>query len=59
MAQRKIVWSHKASLKLFSILEFYAKRNLSIAYSKKLYNKFGKEVLVLFKQPGIGLITDV
>ena len=25
MAKRKIIWSHKAELRLFNILEFYAK----------------------------------
>ena len=27
MAKRKIVWSHKPQIKLFQILDFYAKRN--------------------------------
>ena len=37
MAKRKIVWSHKARIKLLMTLEFYTERNKSKTYSKKLY----------------------
>ncbi|QQS52244.1 MAG: type II toxin-antitoxin system RelE/ParE family toxin [Bacteroidota bacterium] len=59
MAKRKIVWSHRANIKLFQILEFYAERNQSTAYSKKLYKKFNKELSLLLKQPDIGIITEI
>jgi hypothetical protein len=59
MAQRKIVWSHRANIKLFKILEFYAERNQSTKYSKKLYKKFTKELTLLLKQPDIGIITEI
>lgn len=58
MANRKIVWSHKAKIKLFHILEFYKQRNQSTDYSKKLYKKFVKELALLIKQPEIGIVTD-
>ena len=59
MAKRKIVWSHRANIKLFEILDFYAERNKSTTYSKKLYKKFKKELLLLLKQPEIGTKTDI
>ena len=37
MAKRKVVWSHRANIKLFEILEFYTERNKSTTYSSKLY----------------------
>ncbi len=43
MVKRKIVWSHRAKIKLFEILDFYTERNKSDTYSKKLYKKFKKE----------------
>jgi len=59
MVKRKIVWSHRANIKLFAILEFYAERNKSTTYSKKLYKKFTKELSLLIKQPEIGIKTDI
>lgn len=59
MAKRKIIWSHRARIKLFAILEFYAERNKSKTYSKKLYTKFNKELKLLHKQPDIGLKTEL
>jgi plasmid stabilization system protein ParE len=59
MGKRKIVWSQRANRKLFEILDFYAKRNKSTTYSKKLYKKFNKELLLLIKQPEIGIVTDL
>ena len=59
MAKRKIIWSNRAKIKLFQILEFYIERNKSKAYSKKLYAKFKKELLILKEQPEIGIKTDI
>ena len=59
MVKRKIIWSHRANIKLFEILDFYAERNKSDAYSKKLYKKFKKELSLLIKQPEIGTKTDM
>ena len=58
MAKRKIVWSHRARIKLFMILEFYSERNGSKTYSKKLYTAFNKELSLLNKQPEIGIKTE-
>jgi plasmid stabilization system protein ParE len=59
MAQRKIIWSRRAERKLFEILEFYTIRNKSTNYSRKLYNKFIKELKILKQKPHIGIMTDL
>jgi hypothetical protein len=40
-------------------MEFYAQRNKSKTYSLKLYKRLNKEVLILKKQPEIGIKTDI
>lgn len=55
MAGRKIVWSNRAKIKLYSILEFYADRNRSKTYSVKLFQRFNKELKILLKQPDLGM----
>jgi len=59
MGKRKIVWTGKARIKLFEILEFYAHRNKSKTYSVKLYNRFQKKLAILVKQPEIGIKTEI
>ncbi len=59
MVKRKIIWSRRASIKLFRILEFYAERNKSNSYSTKLYQRLNKELKILLKQPDIGLNTEI
>lgn len=59
MARRKIIWSHRARIKLLSILEFYAKRNRSKTYSAKLYKKLNKEIKLLSKYPHLGIKTEL
>lgn len=59
MAKRKVVWSHRARIKLFMILEFYTARNRSKTYSKNLYTKLNKELSLLLKQPEIGVKTEL
>ena len=58
MAKRKIIWSHKAKIKLSEILEFYYRRNKSKSYSQKLYSEIKKSVRLLKKQPRLGIKTD-
>ncbi|TAJ06837.1 type II toxin-antitoxin system RelE/ParE family toxin [Marinilabiliaceae bacterium JC017] len=58
MAKRKIIWSHKANIKLFQILNFCTKRNKSPQYSAKLYKRFKKELSLLDKYPDMGIKTD-
>ncbi|MDD4672668.1 MAG: type II toxin-antitoxin system RelE/ParE family toxin [Bacteroidales bacterium] len=58
MVKRKIVWSNNAKTKLFKILEYYTERNKSATYSKKLYKKLFEKLVLLEKQPEIGIKTD-
>ena len=59
MAKRKIIWSQSAKIKLYHILEFYAKRNKSKSYSAKLYAKFNKELKLLLNHPDLGIKTEI
>jgi plasmid stabilization system protein ParE len=58
MAKRKIVWSNKAKIRLYAILDFYVVRNKSKVYSNKLQKLISKEVKLLLKQPDLGLKTS-
>jgi plasmid stabilization system protein ParE len=58
MAKRKIVWSNRAKIRLFAILDFYIVRNKSKVYSIKLQKLISKEVNLLLKQPDLGLKTS-
>jgi plasmid stabilization system protein ParE len=58
MAKRKIVWSNRAKIRLYAILDFYIKRNKSKVYSIKLQKLISKEVNLLLKQPDLGLKTS-
>ena len=59
MAQSKIIWSHRARIKLYSILEFHADRNKNKIYSAKLYTRFNKEIKLLAKHPNLGIKTEI
>lgn len=59
MVKRKIVWSNRANIKLFEILDFYKKRNKSTTFSKKLFKKFVSEISLLVEQPELGVKTDI
>jgi plasmid stabilization system protein ParE len=59
MAKRKIVWSHRARIKLYEILKFYNNRNQNNSYSRKLYKRFTKELNLLKKNPDLGIITEM
>ena len=58
MAKRKIVWSNRAKIRLYAILDFYIVRNKSNVYSIKLQKLISKEVNLLLKQPDLGLKTS-
>ena len=59
MAKRKIVWSSKAKIDLFQILEYYYIRNGSKTYSVKLNVKIRRAIRLLSNHPFIGLKSDV
>ena len=58
MAKRKIIWSNRAKIRLYAILDFYFLRNKSKVYSIKLQKLISKEVNLLLKQPDLGLKTS-
>ena len=58
MAKRKVVWSNRAKIRLYAILDFYIERNKSKVYSIKLQRLILKEVRLLLKQPDLGLKTS-
>ena len=59
MVKRKIIWSHKAQIKLFEILEFYSSRNNCKLYSIKLYRRFTKALNLLHKYPELGKKSEI
>ena len=59
MASRKIIWSHRAKIKRYEILEFYIERNKSKTYSVKLNNQFNRGLRLLSKYPNMGIKTDI
>ena len=59
MAKRKIIWSHKARIKLTQILEFYNERNKSKIYSTKLHKEIQKSIKLILKQPSLGIKTNL
>jgi len=59
VAKRKIIWSSRAKLDLFEILDFYLKRNGTVTYSKKLNSKLRKAIKLLEKHSELGIQTDV
>jgi len=59
MVKLKIVWSHRAKIKLYEIFKFYNERNQSNTYSSKLYKRFTKEINLLKKQPDPGIKTEI
>lgn len=59
MAKGKIIWSKTAEIKLYKILEYYAEKNKSKAYSNKLFQKINKELYLLLKQPNMGIKSEI
>lgn len=59
MAKPKIIWSNRAKIKRYEILEFYIKRNKSNAYSRKLNNRINAELRLVLKYPDSGIKTNL
>jgi plasmid stabilization system protein ParE len=59
MVRRKIIWSPRAKLDLFQILDFYYQRNGTKTYSRKLNTTFRNSIRLLEKHPEIAIRTDV
>jgi plasmid stabilization system protein ParE len=56
---KRIIWSPRAKIDLFDILDFYFQRNGSKEYSIKLNSNLRKSIKLLENHPEIGLKTDV
>ena len=59
MAKRKVIWSARAKIDQFEILDYYYKRNGNKVYSQKLFKRFRSAIKLLIKHPEIGVQTDV
>ncbi|MDD2305978.1 MAG: type II toxin-antitoxin system RelE/ParE family toxin [Prolixibacteraceae bacterium] len=59
MAKQRIIWSPRAKLDLFEILDFYFKRNGSKTFSIKLNTSFRKAIRFLDKYSNLGIQTDI
>jgi plasmid stabilization system protein ParE len=59
MAKRKIIWSHRAKIKLYDVLKYYFNRNKNNTYSEKLFKRFNKELKLLHKHPDLGIKTEI
>ncbi len=59
MVKRKIIWSHRAKIRLYEILTYYADRNKCKFYSQKIYQTFNTEVQKLVKHPELGLKSEI
>jgi plasmid stabilization system protein ParE len=59
MVKRRIIWSPRARLDLYDILDFYFKRNGTKTYSRKLNVIIRNSVRLLLQHPKIGIHTDI
>jgi plasmid stabilization system protein ParE len=59
MVKRKIIWSPRAKIDLFNILDFYFQRNGTKTYSIKLNTNLRKSIRLLETHPEIGVQTDI
>jgi plasmid stabilization system protein ParE len=59
MAKQRIIWSPRAKLDRYEILEFYYQHDGSKTYSIKLNSSFRKAIKLIDKYPRIGFITDI
>lgn len=59
MAQREIVWTRTADLQFASILEYWANRNKSSIYSKKLIGLVSRRTKQISLEPFSYQLTDI
>ncbi|MBW6478347.1 MAG: type II toxin-antitoxin system RelE/ParE family toxin [Bacteroidales bacterium] len=59
MVKRRIIWSPRAKRDLFSILDYYFKRNGSKTYSIKLNASLRASIRLLENHPRLGFKSDV
>lgn len=59
MVKYEIIWTPRSKIDLYQIAEFYGKRNGNYNYSKKIYAKIKRSVLILRRFSGIGVKTNI
>jgi plasmid stabilization system protein ParE len=59
MVKRTIIWSPRAKIDLFNILDFYFQRNGTKTYSIKLNGNLRKSIRLLETHPEIGVKSDI
>jgi plasmid stabilization system protein ParE len=59
MVKYEIIWTPRSKIDLYNISEFYGKRNGTYNYSKKIYTKIKRSVLILRRYSGIGVKTNI
>jgi Plasmid stabilization system protein len=55
---KRIIWTNRADITFTKILEFYISRNGSKTYSRKLNKEVQALLIVISKQPLIGIKTE-
>lgn len=58
MAKRTIVWTKTADIQFIGILEYWAKRNKSVLYSKTLIQLVSERTLQLTENPYLCKVSD-
>ncbi len=53
------MWSPRAEIDLFQIMEFYKMRNGNSNYSARIYSRIKRALIILKQFPGIGANTDI
>ena len=59
MARKRIVWSPRAQIDQFEILDFFYQRNGNKNYSKKLSKEFKDAIKLISRHSDIGLRSDI
>lgn len=59
MAQSKIIWSHRARIKLYSILEFMPIETRAKSILLNTIPGFNNEIKLSVKHPNLGIKTEI
>ncbi len=59
MVRRKIIWSARAKIDQYEILDYFYKRNGNKTYSRKLLRRFNNAINLLSNHPETDIKTDV
>jgi len=59
MVKRRIVWSQRAKIDLFELLDYFYQRNGNKNYSRKLNKQIRAAIKILTRYSDIGIKTDI